>query len=320
VEKQKKERLRHNHALPRFDAELGCSQDSYAFFRTVLHTLTREPDQPIETWIEKADQAIEGGVDGIKRMLLGAGSGGSEPQQPLAFERLADFLYRGQCGLDMMWTVTHEFPTLAILTPSQERDFSCPGGLQFPHGPVPSTWPAGFVQSWSASVRKKVQKHNIPKQTFTGQPGMGGGVKALEEVACNALLGVYVGKRVRNNICGTLYDAHNFPSRFNVTGQGKLKIFQQINDSKFTCDAQQDLVHDFEWCRTINNSGPFMNAAASPAEANCIVDRHSAWYDKTTGLIWMLVWAKPEGIKENEYCIWYYKYKDGAGQLWHFDE
>jgi hypothetical protein len=63
-----------------------------------------------------------------------------------------------------------------------------------------------------------------------------------------------------------------------------------------------------------------MNAAASPAEANCIVDRHSAWYDKTTGLIWMLVWAKPEGIKENEYCIWYYKYKDGAGQLWHFDE
>ena len=320
AEKQRKERLRHKLAIPRFDADLGCKQDTFAFFRTVLHMLTREPNQSIETWIEKADQAIEGGVDGIKRMLLGAGSGGSDPQQPLAFERLADFLYRGQRGLDMMRTVTHEFPTLAILTPSQERDFSGPGGLQFPHGPVPSTWPAGFLKSWSASVRKKVQKHEIPKQTFTGQQGMGGGVKALEDVAGNALLGVYVGKRVRNNICGTLYDAPNFPSRFNVTGQGNLKILQQIRDSKFTCDAQQDLVHDFEWCRTINNSGPFMNAAASPGEANCIVDRYSAWYDETTGLIWMLVWANPDGIKKGEYCIWYYKYQDGAGQLWNFDE
>jgi hypothetical protein len=64
----------------------------------------------------------------------------------------------------------------------------------------------------------------------------------------------------------------------------------------------------------------FAEAGRVSRDWNCIVDRYSAWYDETTCLIWMLVWAKPEGIKKNEYCIWYYKYKDGAGQLWHFDE
>ena len=320
AEKERHERLRHNHALPRFDANLGCLQDSYAFFRTVFHTLTRVPGQTIEDWIEKADQAIEGGVDGIKRMLLGAGPGGPNPQQPLAFERLADFLYRGQCGLDMMRTVTHVFPTLAILTPVQELGFSSPEGLPFPHGPVPSTWPAGFLQSLSASVRDKVQQSNIPDLAYMIQEKMGGGVKAKQDVAGDALLGAYVGRRVRNNICGTVYDAHEFPSRFNVTGQGQLKISNQITDTKFTCDAQQDLVHDFEWCRAINNSGPFMNAAASPMLANCIVDRYSAWYDESTGLIWMLVWAKAAGIKKGEYCLWHYNYKAGAGELWHFDD
>ena len=144
---------------------------------------------------------------------------------------------------------------------------------------------------------------------------------ALEDVPGNALLGVYVGRRVRNNVCGTLYDAREFPSRFNVTGQGNLKIFKQLGPAtKFTCDAQLDLNNDMKWCLLVGNSGPFMNAAASQKLANCIVDRQSAWYEKETGLIWMLAWSREPGIKKGEYCMWYYKYKAGAGKLWHFDD
>ncbi len=41
-----------------------------------------------------------------------------------------------------------------------------------------------------------------------------------------------------------------------------------------------------------------MNAAASNKFANCIVDRHSAWFDETTGLIWMLVRSRAAGIQK----------------------
>jgi hypothetical protein len=63
-----------------------------------------------------------------------------------------------------------------------------------------------------------------------------------------------------------------------------------------------------------------MNAAASNKLANCSVDRHSAWYDEKTGLIWMLVWSRAAGIKKGEYCLWFYNHKAGAGKLWHFDD
>ncbi len=143
---------------------------------------------------------------------------------------------------------------------------------------------------------------------------------ALEDVPGDALLGAYVGRRVRNNICGTLYDAREFPSRYNVTGQGSLKIFKQLHpETKFTCDAQLNLIYDFNWCQSRGNSGPFMNAAASQMLANCYVDRHSAYYDAEEDLVWMLVWSKAAGIKKGKYCLWYYKFKAGAGKLWHFD-
>jgi hypothetical protein len=97
-----------------------------------------------------------------------------------------------------------------------------------------------------------------------------------------------------------VYDAREHPSRFNVTGQGALKICRQIGETKFTSDAQQGLRYDVQWCCLTNNSGPFMNAAASYKLANCIVDRHSAWFDEDTGLIWMLVWSRAAGIKKGE--------------------
>jgi hypothetical protein len=60
----------------------------------VLHDLTRQEGELIGDWSTKADEAARQGVDGIKKMLLGA-ERDVPPQQPQAFERLADFLYRG---------------------------------------------------------------------------------------------------------------------------------------------------------------------------------------------------------------------------------
>ena len=325
-------RLSHSRVLQRFDSKQGCWQDSFAFFRTVLHDLTRALGETITDWNKRAEEAAKGGVDSIKRMLLDAGQGG-QPQQPQAFERLADFVYRGLCPhnvcvngrkterLSIVKAVTHVFTTTAILTPEQENQFSSPTGLPFLHGSTPACWPKGFLQSLSEECSARVQQSTIPKLSYANQPKMGGGVLALEDVPGDALLGAYVGRRVRNNICGTVYDAPEHPSRYNVTGQGSLKILKQMSpDTKFTCDAQRTLQYDIKWCQCVCNSGPFMNAAESQKEANCIVDRHSAWLDESTGLIWMLVWSKAAGIKKGKYCLWFYNYKAGAGKLWHFDD
>ena len=327
-------RRRNKHVQQRFDSNLGCWQDSFAFFRMLLHELTRLPGQNIVDWSAQAEEAAAQGVDGIKRMLLGAAAGG-KPKQPLAFDRLADYLYRGLCPcidtkkacengvngrLAIMEAVTHVFPTLAILTPDQERQFSSPKGLPFSHGAVHKSWPTGFLESMSAAERAKVEKAGVPELSYAKQPGMDGGVLALQDIPGDAFLGVYVGRHVRNHICGTVYDAIEFPSRFNVTGHGVLKIFKQTGENKFTCDAQNNLTHDVKWCQVNGNSGPFMNAATSQKLANCIVDRRSAWYDADTGLIWMLVWSKAAGIKKGKYCLWFYNYKAGAGKLWHFGD
>jgi hypothetical protein len=258
-------------------------------------------------------------------MLLAAGPG-CNPKQPQAFQRLANFLYSGlrpfnACEskperLSIMGAVTHIFTTTAILTPVQEQQFSSPRGLPFHSGRRPNCWPEGFLQSMPPEVRTKVEHTTIPELSYAIQPKMGGGVLALEDVPGDALLGAYVGHRVRNNVCGTVYDAPEHPSRYNVTGQGDIKILKQISpDTKFTCDAQNTLARDVQWCQVCGNSGPFMNAATSQKLANCIVDRHSAWFDESTGLIWMLVWSKAAGIKKGEYCLWFYNYKAGAGKL-----
>ena len=326
---EKSGRSSRYRARQQFDANHGCWQDDYAYFRTLLHELTRRNTEDIATWNTRANEAALEGVEGIKRMLLTAGPG-CNPKQPQAFQRLVNFLYSGLRPFDVceskpdslperlsiMGAVTHIFTTTAILTPVQEQQFSSPRGLPFYSGRRPSIWPEGFLQSMPPGVRTKVEHTTIPELSYAIQPKMGGGVLALEDVPGDAVLGVYCGHRVRNNVCGTVYDAPEYPSRYKVTGQGDIKILKQISpDTKFTCDAQNTLDRDVQWCQVCGNSGPFMNAATSQKLANCIVDRHSAWFDESTGLIWMLVWSKAAGIKKGEYCLWFYNYKAGAGKL-----
>ena len=335
-------RFFHTRILQHFDQKQGGKQDVYALFRTVLYTLTHQRGVAIDVWDAQAKAAAIQGAPGIKGMLLDAAPPGTRIRQTLALERLVDFLHGGLCPecspvttvegavctmdslpkrarLDIMRAMIHEVNTVAILTPDQEEGLS--KGLLFPYGPLRRAvqWPEGFLNSLKHSVLEKVEAAVIPQLAAKCQPEMGVGLLALEDVPGNTLLGVYVGRKVRNHQRGTVYDAREYPSRYNVTGQGKIKILSQLNlETKFTCDAQPTSPHDFDWCKIQGNSGPCMNASDSEAKANCMVDRHSAWYDEDTGLIWMLVWSKPARIKKGQYCMWYYDHTAGAGNLWHF--
>ena len=310
-----------------FDKNFASKQDTFALLRTVFLVLTYKEGLSMDEWDAKATAAADKGTTGIQAMLLSASTSPSTVsaiiQQPQAFERMVDFLAGGLGSgheLDIERALTHEFITLAILTPHEEKCLQSAEGILFPHGLVCETLqlPEGLLPSLPAKKRLKVENAIIPKLSYKVQPGKGAGMMAFEEIDGDAFLGFYVGKYVRNHICGDEYDVREYPSRFNLTGQGPLKVLKQAN--KFTCDAQQTLVCNFQFWKNLGNSGPFMNAATTHKSANCTVDRHSAYLDESTDLIWMLVWSKPAGIKLGTYCEWSYNYLAGAGKLWKFWE
>ena len=327
-------RVLNSRVLQPFNQSQGCHQDDYAFFRTVLFLLTYQEGVAIDTWDAAAKEAAEQGAKGIRRMLFAAAPSGMKIRQMLAVDRLVDFVHVGLRPVrrnehyfqvrrwGMMEAMVHEFLTVAILRPDQEQELLSPSGLEFPHGSLRTAvqWPEGFLTALSPQVRVKVLGAVIPRTAAKLQPKMGVGLVALQDIPGDSLLGAYVGESVPNYQRGTVYDERAYPSRYNVTGLGRLKILTQqlYPATKFTCDAQHTSSRDVDWAILHGNSGPFMNASDSKASANCLVDRTNAWYDATTGLIWMLVWSKPQGIQKGQYCVWDYNPEAGAGDCWHF--
>ena len=315
--KQADNERRVQRSVRQFDMNYGFKQDTYAMFRTVLYLLTHKQDDSIQTWDILATDAATQGASGIKRLLLDAAPPGKNIEQHLALERMVDFLAGGLgSGMesDIERALTHEILTLPILTPDEEICLRSPDGIPFP----PVQIPRGFLDSLPPNLRVKVQNAKVPKLSLALQGDMGPGMRADEDVDGDSFLSVYVGEKVPNLNCGDAGDVLQHPSRYKVTGQGNIKILKQINDTKFTSDAQMNTKNNFKAWKDLGNSGPFMNAAESERKANCKVDRVNAWYDKETNLIWMLTWSKPAGIKKGKHCIWHYKYLAGPGKLWQF--
>ena len=148
---------------------------------------------------------------------------------------------------------------------------------------------------------------------------MGMGVSAAENIPGNAIAALYVGVLVENASIGQEHSVRTFPSRFTAVAQGVSIGGGNGHETKVTCDAQPTVHRDFEWQRVHGISGPYMNAASSAAEENCVLDRHSVWIDQATGLVWMLMRTKPgRPVAKGEFLMWLYNFLAGPGKLWSF--
>ena len=276
----------------------------------------------MDAWDAEALAAAKEGRTGIRTMLLRAVRSGAEVQQTLAVERLVDFLYEGLRpeGEEVMRTtskqaMTDEMLTLPILRPSIEAQLAAGSPISMPGGPLRRFVPEGFLKHLKDTDRSA----NLPALELRNQSIMGMGASAAEEIPGGAVAALYVGAWVENVSIGRDYSVRTFPSRFTAVVQGVTIRGGTKLETKVACDAQQTLDRDFEWHMIHCIGGPYMNAASSAAEENCVLDRHSVWIDQATGLVWILMRTKSgRPVKKGEFLMWIYPYTAGPGSLWSF--
>jgi hypothetical protein len=306
----------------RFEPKHGYARDRFAAFRTVLFTLTHRQDVSMIEWDEEALAAAKGGRSEIRAMLLRAVRSGVEVQQKVVLDRLVDFLFEGlrpeTAGtvrrLSSMEAMTDEMATLPILPPRYAVQLAAGLRIGLQGGPLHRFLPAGHP-----ALNTKDRDAILPPLSFVNQPGMGMGAAADEEIPGGAVVALYVGHRAPNAEIGKEYAVRDFPSRYSATVQGVNIQGGTGLESKVTCDAQMTADRDFEWYVTNCIGGPFMNAANTQAEANCVLDRHSVWLDRDTGLVWMLMRTRPDRpVAKGEFLMWTYSPTAGAGLLWSF--
>lgn len=89
---------------------------------------------------------------------------------------------------------------------------------------------------------------------------MGLGACVEEDLEIGDVLGFYVGKYVPQSVQGEGYTNGIHPSRYHVSMQGDIPLGKALGINKLCCDAQPDLVYDFEWTLINNVTGPIFNA------------------------------------------------------------
>jgi hypothetical protein len=290
-----------------FERKWAAVADLFAAFRMILMILTRRNKEKIQDWNARAIAAEDAGQAGIRKMLLEAVNPAIRVQQTMALDRLVDWLTGGlRQGerFNIIDAMGHVANTLPILSLQHEVTLNSGCGIRLPGGRVRDLC---FNCPY-----KELLDLEMPDVELCLQEDMGMGARAKQDIEEGECIGAYVGELVPNHEIGTKYITPFFPSRFVAIISGDGQLLKQSHIAKLSCDAQPTLERDFEWARTNNVVGPYLNAAA---EGNCALDRVRAWKDPTTGLLCMLMFSsKP--IKKGEFLMW--PYDPNAGPGWSF--
>jgi len=228
-------------------------------------------------------------------------------QQPMAFERLVDFLF-GVLGpgarRNAAESMVHVMNTLPILPPEDELALKSGGCIMMSHGVV--------NRPGHAPTR-------CPAVSFAVQPDKGIGVRAEEDIPPGTVIGPYIGSEAMNSEIGRPYISLLYPSRFVAVVQGNISEVRRDNGSKLSVDGQLTKDRDWRWVKIKHNVGPFLNAPdeKDPADkANCTLDRHSLWRDSDS-LLWILIKSR-ELIRKGSFLQWKYNPDAGGGVSFKF--
>jgi hypothetical protein len=245
---------RNTQSKSAFNREWASDADLYAAFYTLLLLLTRKKGESFSAWQQRANEALQAGAPGIKKLFLDSMDSGVSLQQELALAKMVD-LFASALGPDKRLTekclLTHEMNTTAILPPKYDQ-ILCGGGSIRVGG--------GFVRDSFDCPIPGVRDQRIKLLAITLQGTMGLGACAEEDLEIGDVLGFYVGKYVPQSVQGEGYTNGIHPSRYHVSMQGDIPLGKALGINKLCCDAQPDLVYDFEWTLINNVTGPIFNA------------------------------------------------------------
>ncbi len=283
-------------------------EDVYQAQRTILKVFNPVDWKNPDEWERRATAAAAD----PKQMLefLKSGTRG-RPQQPLLLSRLAEWFANGlgpgprPTLIDLM---THLALTSPALPPVVEQAIERGEGFPFSGGIAGQLYP-GIQESW--------REVYVPPASLQKEPdGTGRHLGLGVQLACAALKDTFL-----SFYCGTKRSASHglgamdtFPTRYGIS------IRSAKQAEKFSIDGFVGRKLTMQWLLDHQATGAFMNAGdwrGGPA-SNVWLDRHNAWTDPATGIVWIPMYALCD-IAAGDFLRWNYRPEDGEGGIYTFE-
>ena len=283
--------------------------ETHQAVRSILQIFNRVNWKYADEWERDARAAAKNPIEMLH--FLQSGTRSKEPQQPLTLERFADFFV---CALGprekrpgFVELMTHLALTTPILPPECEQSIVQGRGVAFPGGNAGQLYPP-IQAAWRDYV--------IPPTRILQEPdgrGQGGnlgiGLQADRAVRDGDFVSFYCGPK-RSQSDGVM---DTYPSRYGVSVRSKKHV------DKFSIDGFMGKKLTLRWLQDHQSTGAFMNAGdwKGGPPSNVRMDRHSAWTDPATGIVWIPMYASCD-IAAGEFLRWKYSPVDGEGGVYSF--
>jgi hypothetical protein len=313
------------------DPKAEQDEDVFQASRTALqifHPVDWEAPGGPADWERRATAAAADPKRMLQFMLDGSPAADAKQQQPLALQRFADLfaLALGPRRLrpGLIELMTQLALTVPVLPPEVEQAILC-GGFAFSGGAAGHVYP-GIKPTWQAMVIPPTRlllephcKENVSQPSASPSPspspGKGGhigvGLQAVNAIGYRQFVAFYCGtKRAHSDGVGPM---DTYPSRYGVSVRsGRQK-------DKFSIDGFVGRKLTLQWLKDHQATGAFMNAGdwEGGLASNVRLDRHSAWTDPATGIVWIPMYAICD-IAAGEFLRWKYSPVDGEGGFYTF--
>jgi hypothetical protein len=291
-----------------YDREKEEAGDVFQLMRTALQVFNQPDWRDPDDWERRATAAA---ADPEKMLeFLSSGTHG-KLQQPLALQKFAIFFAKGlgqQPRPGLIRLMTALALTVPVHSPADEREILRSIGISFPGGPAGRVY-TGMKSDWREFL--------IPPSRVLLEPDgknkgghIGLGLQADNAIKNGQFVTFYCGpKRADSDGVGAM---DTFPSRYGVSiRSGKQKEKFSIDGFKLT----------MQWLKDHQATGAFMNAGdwqGGPG-SNVRLDRHNAWTDPTTGIVWIPMYAICD-IASGDFLRWKYSPVDGEGGFYNFKD
>jgi hypothetical protein len=289
--------------------------DCFEASRLILQIFNKVDREDPQCWEEQATAATADGDAEKVLEFMERGTRATPCQQRMTLLRFAVFFARTlgpqEQRPSLTGMMTDPAATLPILPPEDEQAVLGGTGIVFPGGVAGRVYP-GINKDW--------KEYHIPAtsaQIETTGPGRHIGLGLVlshdEGVKRGDFVSFYPGtKRSAGSGQGPM-DIH--PSRFGVSVSSK----EQTDNVSIDGFTGRKLT--LEWLKTHQATGVFMNAGdwKGGPRSNVTMDRHKAWTDPATGIVWIPMYASRD-IAPGEFLRWKYNPTDGEAGIYNFKD
>ena len=281
-------------------------EDLFQMQRLALQVFHQVDWNDSEEWERRATAAAADPEKMLEFLLRGTNA---IPQQPLALQRFAEWFVKGLApGATLLEQMTDLALTMPVLSPEVERGI-LRGGFVFQGGIAGQVY-AGIKKEWQEFFVPPVcvQIEEIIEHDGSGEH-VGAGLKALVSLKNKQFVSFYCG--IKRAIADGPMDM--FPSRFGVSVRSNKQA------EKFAIDGFIGRKLTLQWLIDHQSTGAFMNAGdwEGGPRSNVMLDRHNAWTDPVTGIVWIPMYAIGD-IAAGDFLRWNYSPVDGEGGAYSF--